>query len=257
MSFCQSWAVQGLKHHQICSLLFCVLLQLSHWLRIWWVFIYCKIPKISPSKRTFEKYKPPGLCSKLYGIFSIVQLQYLSFERQVIILLVKAGASEHNWISYCQRHKLWGGGQGVCSLRKFWNLEPLKWRPETVLSNFYHHSVSFLHKKFCLLFSTKIRSTEKIHGKIVGGNLAHPMIALDLQSLESTFWEANNIIINVSGRHTNWVWIYLVFGSKFKNLYSHLHFIPANKTLYCCKTIKVRTSNIPLVTSSLAWRLCY
>ena len=55
------------------------------------------------------------------------------------------------------------------------------------MSNVYHHSVSFLHKKFCLLFSTKIRSTEKIHGETVGGNLAHPMIALDLQSLESTF----------------------------------------------------------------------
>ena len=59
-----------------------------------------------------------------------------------------------------------------------------------ILSNFYHHSVSFLHKKFCLLFSTKIRSTfvnEKIHGEIVGGNLADPMIALHLQSPESTF----------------------------------------------------------------------
>ena len=56
-----------------------------------------------------------------------------------------------------------------------------------ILSNFYHHSGSFLHTKFCLLFSTKIRNTEKIHGETVRGNLAHPMIAVDLQSLESTF----------------------------------------------------------------------
>lgn len=45
-----------------------------------------------------------------------------------------------------------------------------------------------------MLFRTKIRSTfvdKKIHGEIVGGNLAHPMIAINVQSLESTFWVAN------------------------------------------------------------------
>ena len=137
----------------------------------------------------------------VYGeyIFSTVQLQHLSFEKQVIILSCESrglGAYFGLVIIIKGTNFGGGGGQGVCSLGKFWNLELLRWWPETIkfCQIFITILLVFCTRNFCLLFSTKIRSTfedEKIHAEIVGGNLANPMIALDLQSLESTFWEAN------------------------------------------------------------------